>query len=178
MVFRHEQEGKVYAPVVCGLPNIVTAEICTVLLAGVLGQVGVAVFHVKNMVIHKFPHHGLRLAHPHDHTRPPRLSFALAMVLTINSQRFQRTHPFRGMGDSSLNAPKDVAMGLTCLAPIVNQIQWLAQGIQQWMGQLALAYLKLAPLARTDLPTYATLVTHESHSLKNDDSILHTHHVV
>ena len=126
-MFRHEQDGKVYAPNVCGLPNIVTAEICTVLLAGVLGQVGVAVFHVKNMVIHKFPHHGLKVAHPHDHTRPPRLSFALAMVLTINSQRFQRTHPFRGMGDSSLNAPKDVAMGLTCLAPIVNQIQWLAQ---------------------------------------------------
>ena len=32
-----------------------------------------------------------------DHTRPPKLSLALAMVLTMNAQRFQRTHLFRGM---------------------------------------------------------------------------------
>ena len=30
-----------------------------------------------------------------DHARPPRLSFALAMVLTMNARRFQGTHPLR-----------------------------------------------------------------------------------
>ena len=39
-----------------------TAEICTVLLAGVLGPEGVAVFQVKNMIILKFPHHAQRFA--------------------------------------------------------------------------------------------------------------------
>ena len=35
-----------------------------------------------------------------DHTRPPKLSVALAMVLTMNARRFQRTPPpLRGMGD-------------------------------------------------------------------------------
>ena len=37
----------------------------------------------------------------------------------------------------------------------------------QWLAQLALVtYLTQALIARTDLPTYATLATHESHSLK------------
>ena len=53
------------------------------------------------------------------------------------------------------------------LAPVVNQIQYLTQSIRQWLAQLALAYLKLALIARTDLLTYATLATHDSHSLRN-----------
>ena len=60
-------------------------------------------------------------------------------------------------------------MGVTDLA-LVDRSQWLAQ--------LALvAKLTQALLVRTDLPTYATLATHDSLSLKNDDSILQTQHL-
>ena len=52
------------------------------------------------------------------HTHPARLSFTLAMIPTINARRFQRTH----LG-SSLNASRDVGMGVTDLAPIRNQSQ-------------------------------------------------------
>ena len=43
------------------------------------------------------------------------MSFALAVVLTMNARRFQRTHPSRGMA-SALNASKDIAMSVTDLA--------------------------------------------------------------
>ena len=46
-----------------------------------------------------------------DHTRPHCLSFALAMVLTMNARRFQRTHPLSGMG-FSLSASNDIAVGV------------------------------------------------------------------
>ena len=49
-----------------------------------------------------------------DHTSPPRLSLGLAMVLTMNARRFQRTHPLSGMG-SSLNSSKDIAMEILIL---------------------------------------------------------------
>ena len=42
------------------------------------------------------------------------------MVLTMNARRFQRTHPLSGMG-SSLNASKDNGVGVTDLAPVVNE---------------------------------------------------------
>ena len=42
------------------------------------------------------------------------------MVLTMNARRFQRTHPLSGMG-SSLNVLNNIDMGVTYLAPIVNQ---------------------------------------------------------
>ena len=48
---------------------------------------------------------------------------ALAMLLATKARRFQRTRPFRGMGDDSLVASKDVAMGVIGLAPNGNQIQ-------------------------------------------------------
>ena len=50
-----------------------------------------------------------------DHTRPLRLSFALAMILTMNTRRLQRTHPWSGMG-SSLEASKDIGNGVTDFA--------------------------------------------------------------
>ena len=50
-----------------------------------------------------------------DHARPLRLSFAPAMVLTMNARRFQRTHLLSGTG-SSLNASKDIDMGVPDLA--------------------------------------------------------------
>ena len=52
--------------------------------------------------------------HPNslDHARPPRLSFAIAMVLTMKARRLQRTHLFRAVGDSSLDASKDIDMGV------------------------------------------------------------------
>ena len=55
-----------------------------------------------------------------NHTRHPRLFFALAMVLTMNA-RFQRTHPLSGVG-SSLNASKEIGMGVTDLTPISEPV--------------------------------------------------------
>ena len=105
-----------------------------------------------------------------DHTR-----FALylsRLTLTMNARRFQRTHPLSGMG-SSLNASKDVGVGVTDFAPIVNQSQCLTW---QWLVQLALAYLYQALIARSGLSTRSVLATHDCHSLqKKDDRILHTH---
>ena len=58
---------------------------------------------------------------------------------------------------------RDIGIGVTDLAPFENQNQWLTQYILQWLAQFALvAYLTQALLARTDLPTYATLATHDS----------------
>ena len=80
-----------------------------------------------------------------DHTRSPRLSFALAMVLTMNARRFGRSS---GMGPP-LNPSKEMGMVL------------------QWLAQIALvSCLTQALIARTDLPMYASLSTHDSHSLK------------
>ena len=62
-----------------------TAENCTVLLAGVLGLGSVAVFQVKHMEIPQKPHY-IELCSSRDHTRPPKLSFALVKVLTMNAQ--------------------------------------------------------------------------------------------
>ena len=62
-----------------------------------------------------------------DHTRPLRLSFPLATILTMNARRFQRTHHLSGMG-SSLNATKDIGTGvsgfaLTCGSePVVGAV--------------------------------------------------------
>ena len=50
---------------------------------------------------------------------------------------------------------------------ILRANQWLAQCVPQWVAQLALAYLKLVLIAKTDLPTHATLATHDGHSLQN-----------
>ena len=44
-----------------------------------------------------------------DHTRPLRVSVALAVIPTLNARRFQRTHTLRGVG-SSLNASKGIAI--------------------------------------------------------------------
>ena len=89
-------------------------ENCTVLLAGVSEQVDAAVCQDVNMLIQRLPLHAQRLIH-HVTTRPPRLSFALAMILTIDARGFQRTHLLRGMG-SSINASKDISMQVTDLA--------------------------------------------------------------
>ena len=54
-----------------------------------------------------------------DLARPHRLSFALAMVLTMNERRFQRTHLLGGTG-FSLNASKADCVGVIDLTPIQN----------------------------------------------------------
>ena len=46
-----------------------------------------------------------------DHTPPPRLSLAFAMVRTMNARRFQRTHLLRGTG-TSISQTKDFWMGI------------------------------------------------------------------
>ena len=58
-------------------------------------------------------------------------------------------------------------MGVSDLAPMVNQNQGPTQCMLQWLAQLALPYLKQALVARTELPTYAKLATHDNHSVKN-----------
>ena len=94
-----------------------TAEICTPLIADVLVLVDVAVYRVKNVFIQRFPHHAQSfILHVTTH-RPPRLSFVLAVILIMSARRFQRTHPLSGMG-FSLDASKDIGMGVTDLAPI------------------------------------------------------------
>ena len=50
-----------------------------------------------------------------NHNRP------LVMVLIMNARRFQRTHPLSGTGPS-LNASKDVEMGITDLMPISDPV--------------------------------------------------------
>ena len=91
-----------------------------------------------------------------DHTRPLRLSFALAVVLTVEARRFQRTHPLSGMG-SSLNASKDTGMGLfTRCSPVHLNQRWSMQVV-----------------TRSDLPMYALLETHDSHSLLNNNNGYH-----
>ena len=109
-----------------------TADICTMLLANVLEQVDVAEFQDKNMFIQRLPHHAQSFA-LHVTTRPPRLSFAFAMILTMNARRFQRTHPLSGMG-SSLNASKGVRMGVTGLAPICTSEPVLDAGCTAVIG--------------------------------------------
>ena len=52
------------------------------------------------------------------------------------------------------------------LRSLVEQNQLVTQCVLQWLAQLALTYLTQALIARTDLPMYATLATHDSHSLK------------
>ena len=84
-----------------------TAGICTVLNASVLGQV---------VAVQSLPASRSKFSSSRDHTRPPRLSIALAMTLTMNARRFQRTHPLRGLGDNSLSASKDTGKGVADLA--------------------------------------------------------------
>ena len=50
------------------------------------------------------------------------LSFARAMIFTMDARRLQRTHLLSGMG-SSLNASKWTCVGVTDLALVVNQNQ-------------------------------------------------------
>ena len=68
--------------------GIWTAEIHTVLLASVLGQADVAVCLEKNMFIRKASAARSERGSSRDHSRPLRLSFALAVVLTMNARRF------------------------------------------------------------------------------------------
>ena len=49
-------------------------------------------FTTKNMFIRRRPHQAQSCS-SRDHTGPHRLSFALAMLLTVNVRCFQRTHP-------------------------------------------------------------------------------------
>ena len=63
-----------------------TAEFRTVLLANVRSR-------TKNKFIRRLPHHAQSFA---LHVTTPALSFALAMILTMNGSRFQRTRLLNG----------------------------------------------------------------------------------
>ena len=67
------------------------------------------------MFIRRLPHHAQSNLHL-DHNRPPCLSFAFAMILTMNARQFQRTRLLSGMG-YSLNASNDIDTGVSDLAP-------------------------------------------------------------
>ena len=110
-----------------------------------------------------------------DHTRRPKLTFALAMILTMNGRRFKRAHPVSGMG-SLLSTSKDVGLEVIDRE---DQIQCWTQCVLQWLAQLALVLNSTQVLVtRSDLPMYALLATHGSLSLKNDDVIImNTHHL-
>ena len=69
-----------------------------------------------------------------DHASPARLSFALSMVHTMNARRFQRTHPLSGMGECSLNASKEIGMGIIDFAlacgskPVADDLRFAVVG--------------------------------------------------
>ena len=145
-------------------------QMCTVLLE----QVGVVVCQAKTCSQKGFriTLSFLKKKSSREHTRPPSLSFAVSMIHTMNARRFQRTHPLGGMG-SSLNASKDIGVGVADVALACGSEQWLAQCVLQWLAQLALvAYLTQALLARNDLPNVRYVgETRWSSSEKDDDSI-------
>ena len=144
-----------------------TTQICTVLLANVLGQVDVAVFQERTYSSAGFRITRRVFCSSRDHTRPLGSSFELPMILTMNARRFQRTHPLRGMGDYSLYRDRILVWELSTLRSLVLRSQWFTQCVLQWSAQLALvACLTQALIESKDLPTCATLATHDSHSLK------------
>ena len=107
------------------------------LLAGVLEQVGAGVWLDKNMVIQKFPHHAQSFSSSRDHTRPARLSFVHAMILTMDARQFQENTSFKWNGGSSLEASKDNgAWELLTLRSLVHRNQWLTPCVVQWLAQL------------------------------------------
>ena len=99
-----------------------------------------------------------------DHTRPDYLSRLPWFSPWTHDD--SRDLILCGIG-SSLNASNDFGMGVTDLALIVNQSQWLTQYTLHWLAHLALSYVKLVLIARTDLLTNVTLATQDSHSLEN-----------
>ena len=58
-----------------------------------------------------------------DHTRAPKMSLALAMVITMNTRRFQRTHPFVEWEIICSTRQRILMWELLTLRLLVNQIQ-------------------------------------------------------
>ena len=85
------------------------------------------------------------------------------MLLTMTARRFQRTHLLRGMG-SSLNAPKDIGIGVMCAAVV---------------GSVRAGRVPNAGSDREDRSSDVCYVgdTRQSFSEKDNASILHTHHL-
>ena len=85
----------------------------------------------------------------------------------------------RGTGDYSLDASNGfLGRELLTLCSLVDLKQGWTQCIPQWLALLALVSYSTQVVTRSDLPMYAQLATHDSHSLENDVVIiLHTHHL-
>ena len=109
-----------------------------------------------------------------DQTRPLRLSFALAMILTMNARRFQRTHLFRGMRDCSLNASKDFGLGVTDLAVAYGSEPMVDAVCTAVVGSARTGRVLEAGSAREDRSFGDARL---SSSENDDDSILHTRHL-
>ena len=98
-----------------------TAEICTELLANVLEQEVVAVLQDKTCPSKKLTFTTRELFFARSH--PPCFFFFLNRAYHDSRRgRFQRAHPLSGVG-SSLGASEGLGVGVTDLAPVVNQSQ-------------------------------------------------------
>ena len=117
-------------------------------------------FHSKASASHS------EVSSSRDHTRPLRLSVALAIVLTMHARRFQRTHALSGIIASQRVKGYWYGRYRSC-AYLWIRINDGTRCRLQWMAQLALVLNYTQDLVtRTDLPTYAPLATHDSLSLK------------
>ena len=134
-------------------------------------------FRTKTHSSEGFPHHAQSSA---LHVAPPALTVYLSRLPWFSpwTRAVPREHIFWVEWEIIHSTRQRILVWeqLT-LRSLVDRGLWLTQCVLHWLAQLALVpHLTQAQLARTDLPTYGTLATHDSHSLKDDDSILHTHH--
>ena len=83
-----------------------------------------------------------------------------------------------GIGDYSLNTSKDVALGVTGLAPICESDP-VADANYLAVVDSACSCVFEAGSDREDKSSYVCYVgdTRQSFSVRDDDSILHTHHL-
>ena len=106
-----------------------------------------------NMFIQKLSHHAQSFSSSRDHTCPHRLSFALAMILTKNARRLQRTIFCVEWESIHSTRQRILVWESLTLRLLVDRSQWLAQCVLCSRGQI-------------NHPTYPTLATHDSHSLR------------
>ena len=135
-----------------------TAEMFTVLLAGVLGTSGRGNVSGLKLVLQQMFVSPSVLCSSRDHARPPKLSFALAKVLGMNARRF-REH-ICGVEWEIIHSTRQRMLVSKLLTSrlLVDLNQWLMEYVLQWLAQIVhVAYLTQVPVARTKLLRYAVL---------------------
>ena len=136
-----------------------TVEICTALLANVLGQGG------------RCSVSGQKHFHPKASTSRSEFFFALhvttpalrvylwrlLVILTMNARRFQRTHPLSGMG-SSLARQRVLLWEVRTWRISVDQNQWWARRMLRGLAQLVLVLHSTQILVTwSDIAMYTTV---------------------